>query len=85
MCAIKFVYRKDYFLAVMKGGLDETRCRDNLGPVAEIQVRKDKGWTIVVNKRAWIGWLFRITEAAMTEYLLGTSYSLSIQGSFVNV
>lgn len=43
MCVIKFVYRKDYFLVVMKGGLDEIRCRDNLGLVVEIQVRKDKG------------------------------------------
>lgn len=42
MCDIKFVYQGDYFLTMMEDGMDETRGRDNLGPVAENQVRRDK-------------------------------------------
>lgn len=65
MCDIKCVYQRDYLGAVMKDGFDETRGRDSLGPVTEIQVRRDKGWTIVVNKRGWNYVAINITEAAM--------------------
>lgn len=42
MCDMKCVDQKDYLGAVMKDGLAETSGRDNVGPVEEIQVRRDK-------------------------------------------
>lgn len=53
MCDIKCGHQKDYVLAMMEDGLDETRGRDNLGPVTEIQVRREKYQPTLVNERGW--------------------------------